>query len=397
MPQRLSSLAAILLLLTAGPLAAQPRAGDCLIGPGLGSTLLVPYFEVDLDDPFALTTLFSIANGLSDEVLARVVFWTDWGVPTLAFDVYLEGFDLQTVNLRDVFAGVIPSTGDGADLSGFSFCSSPTFTPVHTNPVLTVDEISQLEADHTGVQGPLATMCAGENHGDSVARGYITVDVVDECSGVQAHDPSFTPENTTYPYFSDGGGSDGIGIIDNQLWGDVIYVDVSGAAAQANEVISLWADSTLFSGTDRFTFYGGRSGWDGRDDRVPLPNLWNQRFLNGGLFGGGASVVVWQDIGEPSSLAVCGQRPAWYPLGADGVALDEDAGNLVSIEDVASLATQRVDVSDLGIPYPFGWVQVGASSRQLWTQPTLTAGGLFSASLQGTPVEFLCTATPPSP
>ena len=112
---------ALTALLVAAPAGAQSTLGDCMIGPALGSTLLVPYFEVDLDDPNGVTTILSINNGRNDPALVRVVLWTDWGVPTLAFDVYLLGFDVQPINVRTIFAGNVPSTGEGADLSGFEF------------------------------------------------------------------------------------------------------------------------------------------------------------------------------------------------------------------------------------------------------------------------------------
>jgi len=96
---------AIAILLIAGSATAQPRAGDCVIGPGLAATLLIPYFELDLAHPFNVTTLISVNNGLNPPALSRVVLWTDWGVPTLAFDIYLKGFDVQTINVRDLFNG----------------------------------------------------------------------------------------------------------------------------------------------------------------------------------------------------------------------------------------------------------------------------------------------------
>ena len=55
--------------------------------------------------------------------------------------------DVQTVNLRDVFNGVIPSTGEGADLSGYPFCSG-MLTPVHTNPALTAMANALRVGDH---------------------------------------------------------------------------------------------------------------------------------------------------------------------------------------------------------------------------------------------------------
>lgn len=389
-------LVAVLLgALLAAPALAQPRAGDCMVGPGLGATLLFPYFEVTPLAPAGTTTLISINNGLSAPTLARVVLWTDWGVPTLAFDLFLPGFDVQTINLYDLFRGVIPSTGNGLDLSGWPFCTS--LTPVHSNPVLTSLEIDQLRAFHTGNKGPIHSGCAAYAHGDGLARGYVTVDAVDECSGVEAITPLFTPANTAYPYFADGGGAAGIAKVDNTLWGDHVIVDFAGNFAQGSEAIALWADPGHFSGTDIFTFYGRFSGWDGRDDRVPLPYRWDQRFFNGGPFAGGASLVVWRSPNSAEASPVtCGTAPAWWPLTATLGAMDEQAANYATLDPTAChLATQRLDVTSMAIPYAFGWIQLDSGLSQTWVQPTLTAGGRFSAAFQGIPVEFLCDRQPP--
>ena len=385
--------AALVILLLAGPAVAQPPAGDCPIGPGLGATLLFPYFELDLANPLNVTTLISINNGYNSAMLARAVVWTDWGVPTLAFDIYLDSFDLQTINLRDIFNGNIPSTGASADLSGFPFCAS--LAPFHANPVLTTNERAQLAADHTGVVGPLIGNCAGSYHPDQIARGYITVDVVDECSGVEGYDPNFTPKNTTYPYFANGAGT-GIALDTNRLWGDVVYVDLGNAAAQGSEAVALWANPTQFSGTNIYTFYGRLSGWDGRDDRVPLPRTWDQRFINGGAFAGGADFIVWRDTAVPVAYASCGSAPAWYPLTTSVAnALDEIGDTSYGFgNNHFPLATQRVSVASLGIPFAFGWAQLGTGTTQSWVQPTLGAAGLFSASWNGTPVGFNCGAHP---
>lgn len=389
-------LAVVLVVLLPLPAVAQPQLGDCTIGPGVAATLLIPYFEVNTVNPLRQTTLFSVNNGFAEPTLARVVLWTDWGVPTLAFDVYLEGFDVQTINLRDVFNGNIPSTGEGADLSGFPFCGGP-LSPIHANPVLTTLERQQLAADHTGVIGPMGGLCAGENHGDEIARGYITADVVDECSGVESGNPIFTPDNTLYPYFADGGGPGGIAITDNVLWGDVLYVNTDGGFAQASEAVAIWADPGLFSGTDINTFYGRYSGWDGRDDRVPLAWLWDQRFLNGGPFAGGANLIVWRDTGSPAASRVsCAGGPPWRPLLGLLSSLDENAANLfTSAATEIDLATQRVDVSAFGIPYSFGWIQIDTFPRQTWVEATLTAAGLYSATFNGTPVQSVCGLSPP--
>jgi hypothetical protein len=385
--------AVLVVLLFAGPAVAQPPGGDCVIAHGLGATLLFPYFELDLAHPLNVTTVMSINNGYNSPMLARVVVWTDWGVPTIAFDIYLDAFAVQTLNARDMFNGILPSTGEGADLSGFPFCAS--LPPFHANPVLNSAQRAQLAADHTGIDGPLGANCAGSYHPDQIARGYITVDVVDECSGVEGFDPTYTPMNTSYPYFANGTG-DGIATDANRLWGDLVYIDVGNAAAQGSEAVALWADPAQFAGTGIFTFYGRLSAWDGRDDRVPLPWLWDQRFLNGGGFSGGADLIVWRDTAVPVAYANCGASPAWYPLATSTHnALEESGDNAVNFGNGHfPLATQRVDVASLGIPYSFGWIQLATAGTQSWVQPTLGAAGLFSASWNGTPVGFNCGAHP---
>src|SRR3984893_11549592 len=106
------------LLLLAAPLSAGDLTGNCRLGNQPAATLLVPYFEVDLSNPAGRTTLLSVNNAAPRPTLARMVLWTDWGVPTLAFDIYLTGYDVQTFNLRDVFNGNLPQTGPGISPTG---------------------------------------------------------------------------------------------------------------------------------------------------------------------------------------------------------------------------------------------------------------------------------------
>jgi len=371
------------------------RAGICQIGPGLGSTLLFPYVEVDLADPNGVTTLISVNNWFFPETLVRLVMWTDWGIPTLAFDIYLKAFDVQTINVRDLLAGMVPVTGVGADLSSFPYCD--TMPPTYSSPALTPGEIAHLRTAHIGQPGHIDGLCYGADHGDQMARGFITVDVVDECSDVEGFEPYYTPANTSYPYFMEGGGSLGIAIIDNRLWGDVVYVDFSNDFAQGSEAVSLWADPADFTGSNVFTFYGRHSGNDGRDERVPLPNFWVQRFLNGGPFAGGADLIVFQQPANFVSSAIsCLDTPSWWPLETVVVTMDEDSDNFESFaSDIFDLVTQRVPISAIGPSYDFGWVQIGAGHRQMWVQPSLSAMGRFSAGFNGFPFEFLCDKTPP--
>ena len=77
----------ILALLLAGS-AARSRpasAAVCHLESVPAATLLLPYFEVNLNDPNGLTTLFSVNNASATAVLAHVVLWSDLSVPVLAF------------------------------------------------------------------------------------------------------------------------------------------------------------------------------------------------------------------------------------------------------------------------------------------------------------------------
>ncbi len=379
------------------------HAQDCNIGTGLAATILIPYFEVDPGNPVGTTTIFSVVNESNQATLTRVVFWTDWGIPTLSFDVYLEPRDLQTFNIRDQFNGNLPSTGEGADLSGFQFCELADFRPIHSNPALNPDERAQLVADHQGVVGPLEPQCAGENHGDGLLRGYITVDVVDECSGIQL-DETFTP--AWGGYFDEGGGSGGIAVAQNRLWGDFTIVDPANAFAQGSEAVALWADPSRFTGDPTFTFYGRYSSYDGRDERVPVPSLWNSRFLNGGVFSGGTDLIVWRDTGsaDVSRKSCFGGKPGWFPLNTSFItARDEDAENPVFLTDSTAfpLATQRVSTATFGFPYPFGRVQLGladgpglTNQRQAWVQSILSASGEFSLGQNARAINELCDSAP---
>ena len=90
-----------------------------------------------------------------------MVLWTNWGVPSLAFDVYLTGYDVQTINLRDLFAGKLPQTGPDTSNSGslsetgtlFAGCGNTGSTGV--SPQLGGTDMAWLRAAHTGQ--PVAT------------------------------------------------------------------------------------------------------------------------------------------------------------------------------------------------------------------------------------------------
>src|SRR5437016_3173314 len=159
-----------------------------------GATLLIPYFEVDLGNPNGRNTILtvdkggrldsitvnggppSLNNNVATAVLAHVTVWSDLGVPVFNFNIYLTGYDVETVNMRTVLAGTLPRTatagqdpGDlispkGAKSQDINFASCTGQLPPAP---LTATQISNLTALLTGHAGP--TQCAVLDHSDSVA------------------------------------------------------------------------------------------------------------------------------------------------------------------------------------------------------------------------------------
>src|SRR3569623_393246 len=180
------------------------------------ATLLLPYFAVDLNPAGTstgttnlnngITTLFSINYASATAVLAHVTLWTDESIPTLDFDVYLTGYDVQTNNIRDIFNGNLPVTASagqdpkdtispkGPASQDINFASCSGRLPF-TNPALNATLLDHIRKAHTGQASPVvfSGRCSGFNYGDNVARGYITVDTVNSCHLLFPHRPRNIP------------------------------------------------------------------------------------------------------------------------------------------------------------------------------------------------------------
>jgi len=79
---------------------------SCDISTAPAATLLLPYFEVDINaqQTTAQTTLFTITNVTHIPQIAHVTVWTDLSYPVLDFNIFLTGYDVQGINLYDVIA-----------------------------------------------------------------------------------------------------------------------------------------------------------------------------------------------------------------------------------------------------------------------------------------------------
>jgi hypothetical protein len=391
----------ILLLFLAGVLGAgtTTEAAIGTVDNVPASTLLLPYFEVDLGAGAGVTTLFSINNSSASATMAHVTLWTDLGVPTANFDVYLTGFDVQTINVRDILNGTLPQTASagqdptdtispqGNFSQDINFASCNGTGGILPPPSLTATVAAELRAAHTGQAA--ATLfggnCGGRNVGDNLARGYITIDVTNACTALTPSDPG---------YFVNGGG--GIAGNRNILYGDYFYVNAAQNFAQGDALVHIETSSTnpQTSVSGQYTFYGRYVGWTAVDNREPLATTFAARFISGGAFSGGTSLVAWRDSKVDQASFVCAAPPAGLAQ-EDVIAFDEaeNAENVMTVSASPFPASaQRVQVDGAALPVTpaFGWLYMnlnhsGAANppednaaAQAWVSNVMDANGRFS-------------------
>jgi|SRR6185436_18684919 len=394
------------------------------------ATLLLPYFELDLDNPNGITTLFSVNNASATAQLAHVTVWSTWSIPVLDFDVYLTGYDVQTFNIRDILVdGILPQTGSGtttaandpgSPLGAYSFpdvifpncntSSNPPAPPVYAIPAISTTFRSHLQALLTGKRSPVDNTCAGTNYGDNIARGYITVDDVNSCS-------LLFPSSTGY--FISGG----LGIADNDnvLWGDYFYVNPGENFAQGETLVHIEADATVFSTPGEYTFYGRYVAGTAADNREPTATTFAARYVTGGGFTGGTNLVVWRDSKFPPG-ASCTTGPNFGELFEQQIVVFDEFENPLTVvtggpsgEPVPGTQctfcdeTQRVDVGGDGITTnaDFGWIYLNLNHAttldaplgpgyiniaQAWVTAVMDAEGRFSVGFDAIQLDNANTA-----
>ena len=403
----LPCLAVVILL----ALPAPSRAVVCANDTVPAATLLVPYFEVDLNNVDGRNTLISVNNAGPQPILGHITLWTDWSQPTIDFDLFLTGYDVVTLNMRDVFDGNVPITADEqSDPSDTisphgnnpawddSFTGCENFFPFYVNPVITGNNLIRLVNGHTGVD-VLGEGCMGSTTGDGVARGFITIDSANRCS-VEFPSDLF--------YFD---GADPVANSTNSLWGDFFLIDPSNNRAVGSPLIHVEADAgfDINSTPSGYTFYGRYTqDQDGSDHREPLGSRWGVGYSINESAGAATDLLVWRDVSsrDVQTFYGCGQGPSWVGLKMDPIFCFDDqeaAAEICTGGDCLPLATQRVSVGsgDLAPPFDAGWCWIDMATRdadggfdvdypvddpdgelgQGWVGALYTLGGLYSGGL----------------
>ncbi len=422
----------ILLITLLAALASPAAAEMCTLDPVPAATLLLPYFEVDLGAApgEGVNTVFTIHNALPAPTIAHVSMWTDWSQPVLDFDIFLTGYDAQTFNFYDMLVnGNLPVTADEQSDQGqdggrvadpTSSCdgtvdscsphgSNPSWDasfdgagiptagvvdcihifPFFVNPLLTG---ARLDALHNKLTGqPIDGSCYGADHGDNVARGYLTIDNANACSLIFPNDPG---------YFGDGI-DPGLASNVNQLWGDWYMIDPAAVprAVPIDPLIHIEADDDFDASSTPtgYTFYGRYTelvGARGTDNREPLGTAWAFGYYNipPGLV---TDLVVWRDstvVDIDSGGYTCGAGPdagpEWHPQGQTQVVCFDESESTVEIcadSECFPLESQRVELGDddFAVTFAAGWCYLNLNTpgdlfagglTQSWVGATLGAG-----------------------
>lgn len=379
------------------------------------ATLLLPYFEVDIETPpSGPTTLFTITNVTNLDRIARVTIWTDYGFPVISFNIFLTGYDVQAINLFDIIArGIIaPDSGTGT-----AIVDRGDFSDVNTSLNLTqcdrlpgqLDDAYIRRMQSSLVDGripPLGTVfpacpTAGAEH--EHATGYVTIDVVGNCGFLQPNETGYWTTDIRY---------------DNVLTGDYQQVDAQQNYAQANPLVHIRAipeggtPASRTTGVENRTnfprtFYANYSTDTHSDARQPLPSTFGARWIQGGPLQFETFYKVWREVptGVGSACADYGNnvKPA-----VDVVVFDENENFAARANDdatpLALPGTSLLSIDDDMLPQMTngavsGWTYFNLDSdaedeeaTQNWVVVSMRSQGRYSVDFDATAFGNGCSA-----
>ena len=313
----------------------------CDIGTAPAATLLLPYFAVRADR--SVNTIFSLVNVSDAPQIAHVTVWTDWSFPVLDFNVFLTGYDVQSLSMHDIVfnasiaptatggiggtaAGGSTTSGTGIspvgllsnntnpNFSGSIGCGSPTSPlPGQINPsIATAVQTALISGTYvipgttascgTNQVGSAASAAAGALHPANTAIGYVTIDVASNCSLRLPTDPAYFRNDILF---------------DNVLTGDYAIFDSSPASNSAGgsplvhiraipeggpSGVALVGNQTnlpytfysryINNQTSGILFSGATANYDRRQ---PLPALFAARYVSGGTGSLNTNLRIWRE------------------------------------------------------------------------------------------------------
>ena len=390
-------------------------ANVCAFDTVPAATLLYPFVALDYNNPVdGLNTNIAVTNVSDQAQIVHWTIWTDRSEGIFDFNFVLSGYDVETMNMRDLLiAGDIPATGTSGGLvvnGGFPFDDGPidvvngllpdaestsarsgdcrpgdpgypAFTKTDDLPASTLllfrqllqqtQNASKTHDDCLGTVGPLESPTWFDSLDDSGPTWfYITADVVQSCN---LFFPDLDAAYWDTEVFRD---TDA-----NVLMGDVLWTNNGARFSEADNAVHIEADAdlgTVATGDgfgDPISFYYRYSTDRGNtpDNREPLPTAWGFRYFGVGDAALGTYIRAWKGSTFNTSItdlvSTTGTRRVLDCLAYTYYAWDEDEnvitatgnpwsqpGGVVVRPNLLPLETQEVSADVFNTPGDKGWM-----------------------------------------
>ena len=348
-------------------------------------------------------------------------------MPTLDFNIYLTGYDVQTINLRDVFHGTCrrpprpartrptrsARKGDFSQDINFASCSG-LLPPPHAAGVVRRPPARRSPARprrSSAAAAPAATF------GDNIARGYVTVDTVNNCTLRFPGDPG---------YF-------GRGRRDRpeRPLGRLLLRQPGG---RTSPTATPWSASRR-SATDPGPRSPGSTPSTAATSAGRPPTTASRwpptsppATSTAAPFTGGTDLIVWRDSKVNQGPFTCPAtlgRPSWYPLGQEAIVIFDEQEQPQVPQSLPGLAAAAADRSSIPFPAeaqrdsrrrrrPAGAVQLrlalprpehhgrrgrrnppeDPAAAQAWVTIEMKAQGRFSVGFDAIQLDSACLAAP---
>src|SRR6185295_2846286 len=178
--KRITRFLMILGVLAAALLSAAPARAE----QQPSSEVLLPYFEVNLQNASAANTFFAVANALDKPVDVEITIYTNWGIQIAKNNLTLAARQVRNFNLRSWLAGDLP------------------------NRKLSTAEANHFKAALTGQRSPKDSLYYASQVAPNLAVGYVRIKTVGQ------------PQP-------------------DALWGDYFLLDPSLGSAEGDTLINL--------------------------------------------------------------------------------------------------------------------------------------------------------------
>jgi hypothetical protein len=316
-------------------------ANVCAFDAVPAATILFPFVALDYNNPLTGTsTTFSITNVSAEAQVVHVTVWTDFSAAILDFNILLTGYDVISMNAREIFInGQLPVTLWEANDPTQSVAVNGPVSAANTlnggwlNPGLDEPEPTNALGDRCNTsnssypglystpippgflnlfQGYLqVSQTVDRQHSDDCFKPfgspydlsptpywaerdttfptwmYITADVVENCNKLFPDSLGYFIDEARY---------------DNVLIGDVFWTNTTERFSEASNAVHLEADLNLGAVATTaptgfpVSFYHRYAvlNDDVSDYREPLPTAWAFRYLGAGLADVGTDIRVWK-------------------------------------------------------------------------------------------------------